>query len=92
MDSDNPYAPPQESVRLPSRGKPSPWSGPLLTVSTFAFILAFAASAATVVPELTWIQNVIVVALAGLGVVSLVGSFLLHRRGRKSSRGRVDSS
>jgi hypothetical protein len=45
-------------------------------------MLAFVASAVTVVPEQRWMLDMFVLLLAGLGAISLGISFYLHRRAR----------
>lgn len=64
----NPYEPPRECSPLRLRQRRSFWAGPLLSLSAFSLVVAFSASAVTVISDQRWSQYVFVVCLLGLAI------------------------
>ncbi len=88
METTNPYQSPRETGRNDSPRTRSVWIGPLISLSVTCFLLAFAVSTMTVVPELLGLQAVAMLVLTVMGGVCLTASFLMYRRARRYERPR----
>jgi len=79
--SSNPYESPRSQEPAIKRRRRSRWSGPLLSLASVSFMIAFVSSSVTVAPGREEIVYLFIAFWVGLGIVAAVGAFNLHRRG-----------
>jgi hypothetical protein len=75
----NPYEPPFEGNDYLGSWQGSVWKGPLLSLSTTAFLVAASVKIVMAAVEDLWMSHEIVHISAGVGVICLCTSFYLHR-------------